>query len=317
MTATRRQIRQAMLDEDVVAGLYGTATAGASGTLTDTTLLAVGGNATSRFANYYLYRPAAANAADNYRRVTATGYAPATGVLTHGGPGYTQAPLAGAPADNGYYELWPYDPRMVNRAVSRALQKRCFSIQQDTFTTNGQTRYDVTAAPISLTSITTIQDQVLEIAQFTGTDPNASVSRWDKAGNTWWPELDNGTLYMRFRPAPTGTLRLTWKAPYANLTDETTSTACPTDYVKWAAFVELFDALGRDAKRRGEPAEQYDDMKADAFTRYWTENHKYLDEYAAQFYRGRPRWKSAVRAPQMGRVGSGRLGGSMGRTITP
>ena len=314
MTSTRLQIRQAMLNEDVTGGLYGTATAGAATTLTDTTLLAVGGNAASRYSNQYLYRPAAANAADYYRRVTAAGYAPTTGVLTHGTPNYTQAPLAGAPADSGYYELWPYDPRIVNRAIARALTDRCFSIQQDSVTTNGQTRYDVTAAPFSLTSITTIQDQVLEISQITGTDPNAAVSRWDRAGNTWWPELDNGTLYMRFKPAPTGTIRLTWKAPYAALTDESTTTACPLDYVKWAAFFELFDALARDAKRRGEPTEQYDAMKADAFTRYWAENHKHLGEYAAQLYRGKARWKSTAPAPRMGRAGS-QLGGSMGRTI--
>lgn len=313
MTATRKQIRTAMLDEDVIDGLDGLATTGAVGAVTDTANLRIGGQSVSRFASYYLYRPAAANAADNYRRVTATGYAPSTGVLTHGGPDYTVAPLASS--DSGDFELWPYDPRMVNRAISRALTKRCFSIQQDTFATNGQTRYDVTASPISLTGITTIQDQVLEISQFTGTDPNAYVSRWDKAGNSWWPELDNGTLYLRFSPAPSGTLRFTWKTPYAALSDESTTTACPTDYVKWAAFVELFDALGRHAKRRGEPTQQYDDMKADAFNRYWVENHKYLDQYAAQFYQPKPRWKSSAPAPRMGRVG-GRLGGAMGRAVS-
>ena len=42
MTATRQQARQTLLDEDITGGLHGTATAGAAGTLTDTTLLQVG-----------------------------------------------------------------------------------------------------------------------------------------------------------------------------------------------------------------------------------------------------------------------------------
>ena len=135
MTVTRKQIRQALLDEDITGGMYGTATAGAPTQLTDTTLLKYAGNSSSRYGSYYLYRPAAATAADVVRRITPTGYDPVDGELTHSGPAWTINPLASS--DSGYYELWPWDPLLVNRALTRAMQTRLFSIQQDDITTNG------------------------------------------------------------------------------------------------------------------------------------------------------------------------------------
>ncbi len=50
MAVTRPQVRQAALDEDFVGGMYGTATNGTDGKLTDTTLLQVGGNSVSEHA---------------------------------------------------------------------------------------------------------------------------------------------------------------------------------------------------------------------------------------------------------------------------
>ena len=117
-----------MIDLDVLDGaIWGTATAGAATSLTDTSELSVGGNAVTRYASKYLYRPVATNVADYIRRITTTGYAPTTGVVTHSTPNYTENPLVGN--DNGYYEIGPHDPRRVNRAFSRARTARCFRIQ--------------------------------------------------------------------------------------------------------------------------------------------------------------------------------------------
>lgn len=313
MTSTRPDIRQAMLDQDSTDGLYGTATAGAVGSLTDATSLAVGGNASSRYGSAYLYRPNAANDEDVYRRVAAAGYAPATGVLTHAGPNYTEAPLASG--DDGYYELWPFDPMDVNNASNRALTKRCFSLQRDLVVTTGLSRYDVSEAPFSLTDITTIQDQVLEIAQVYGTDPNARVIPWAASGKTWWPELDDGSLYMRFDPPATGTIQITWKKPYAALADEDDETECPVDYVAWATWAELFDSLGKRAVSRGEASTQYDELRTAAFGRYWAENHKHLGRFASMFHYSQPRGRTRTSGPRMGRMGPS-LYGPGGRTIS-
>jgi len=313
MTAIDRlDIRQAMLALEITEGLYGTATSGTTTTLVDTNALAVGGNSVSRFMSFYLYRPAAANTGDYFRRVTPTGYAPTTGTLTQGTPVWTVAPKAGA--DSGYYELWQWDPVQVNAAISRALTKRCFSLQRDLVTTNGQSRYDLTAAPFSL-AITNIQDQVAEIVQFYGTDPNARVQPWQSAGKTWWPETDNGVLYACFDPPPTGTLQVTWKKPYAALSDDTTTTDCPVEYVAWAAYFELFDALSKQAIARGESDSQYASLRKSAYDRYWTENHKYLDRFASEFFVSPAKGRTRGRGPVMGRTGS-QLYGPGGARIT-
>lgn len=310
---TRLQIRQGMLDEDWHEGLHGTATAGTSGTLTDTTILQVGGNATSQHGFNFLYRPSATNASDTVRRVPATGYDPTTGELTHAGPAYTEAPLAGS--DDGYYELWPWNPVSVNSAVDRALTTRCFSLQRDTFTANGQSRYDVTASPVSLSDITTPQDQIVEVVQMFGTDPNARVEPWATAGRTWWPELDDGTLYVRFDPPPSGTIQIVWKKPYAALANDAASTTAPLAYVVWAAYYELFIALGNRAIRRGEPSSQYDELKEKAYGRYWAENHKYLDRFASQYHYPPPKGRTRASGPRMGRTATA-LYGAGGRKIT-
>lgn len=312
MTIDRLDIRQAMLNEEITEGLYGTATAGSTTTLTDTVNLAVGGNSVSRFASAYLYRPAAANASDYYRRVTPTGFAPDTGVVTQGTPAWTVAPLDSS--DSGYYELWQYDPVQVNAAISRALTKRCFSLQRDLVTTNGQSRYDITASPFSL-AVTNIQDQIAEIVQFYGTDPNARVQPWESAGKTWWPETDGSTLYVRFDTPPTGTLQVTWKKPYTALTDDTTQSDCPVEYVAWAAWFELFDALSKQAISRGESDSQYASLRKSAYDRYWTENHKYLDRFASEFFVSPAKGRTRGKGPSMGRTGS-QLYGPGGSRIT-
>ena len=312
-TSTRRQVRQQLLDRDFTGGLYGTATAGAAGTLTDTTLLQIGGHAASRYGNFYKYRPAAVNAADVYRRVTAIGYAPTTGVLVHGGPNYTQAPLVGG--DSGYYELWPWDPREINHAFSRALTERVFSIQQDDITTNGQSRYEVSAAPFSLSSIES-GNQIFDVSRVLGTEPNARVHSLP-LNDVWRAEMDNDVLYVRFDPRPTGVIRITWKKAYTDITDETSTTTADRAWLMWATLFELLDAMEKRAGKDGESSQNYADLKERAYNRYWARRQMFMREYASQLHVPRPRARSSSSTPVMGRGGSSRLGGNMQTMVGP
>lgn len=307
MTVTRKQIRQALLDEDITGGLYGTATAGAPLQFTDTTLLKVAGNSSGRYGNYYLYRPAAATASDVIRRVTVDGYDGNEGQITHSGPAWTINPLASS--DSGYYELWPWNPLDLNRASVRGFETRLFSIQQDDITTNGQSQYQVSATPFSLTSIDT-DNLILEVLQVHGTDPNANVSVWTKEGKTWWEEWDNDTLYLRFDTPPTGTIRIVWKKPYTALSDDTTTSTVNKQWAMWATALELFIALSKQAQSRGETSANYDVLEKYAFERYWARRKMYMGRFASTLNVPRPRWRSKAPAPRMGRGFSSSLGGN-------
>ena len=313
--ATRLATRQAALNEDIVGGIFGTATAGAATTLTDTTLLAIGGLAVSRYAGYYLYRPAAANAGDYYRRVTPTGYAPTTGVLTHGTPNYTEAPLAGAPADSGYYELWPYNPRAINRAFSRALTRQCFTVERNDIVTTGASYYNFSEAPFSAIALTSVPEQILSIGTLIGTDPNSSVSEWLAMGRAWWPENDGATIGIRFSSPPSGTLRVAWKKPYADVTVDGTAIALDAQWEMWAMLFEFAKSANHDAKRRSESGSAYESLELYAGQQMLVARRRYMDQFGAQVINQSPRWKSSGAAPRMGRGGSRRLYASR-NTIT-
>lgn len=304
MPVTRLTTRQAALNEDIVGGIYGTATTGAAGALTDITLLQIGGQAVSRYASHYLYRPAAANTADYYRRVNPDGYAPTTGVLTHGGPNWTEAPLAGAPADSGYYEVWPYDPRAVNRAFSRALVRDCFTIEREDIVTTGGTLYDFSAAPFSAIALTSVQEQILGIGTLVGTDPNSAVVNWLSAGRTWWPENDGSAVKIRFSTPPSGTLRVTWKKPYADVTDDTTTVTIDQTWLMWSMLFELGKSLNHNAKRRSESGSAYESLEMYAGQQMLVRRKAYMDMFGGQVINQNARWKSGAPAPRMGRRGS-------------
>ncbi len=459
--ATRQVVRKRILDQDILGGIYGTATTGDDLGLTDTTLLRIGGASVDQYSNLFLYRPNAANSEDVLRRVISEGYSPISGVISHEGPAYTVNPLASG--DDGYYELWPFDPRDVNRAYTRALTTQCFSIQQDDIATNGRSRYRLTSglniltvagdidfeggvgswttggsntiatsteqfvyskasgkityqdnstlaslsvtltpspyvaqlwlyipdsydgtdlrlqmnsytgstvtnvdidmdatnqwqrlevtitplpsdlvgtlalvengtaatagrvlyidgaqvepgdavSPYSALGLTT-HNQILEVMQVHGTEPNVRMSPWRTGGRTWLPESDNDVLYLRFDPAPSGTLRLIWRKPYADITDETSSSDVDTDFVMWATMWELFGALARSSTVDGESAAQYKELAKQAYTRFWGRRKMEQDRYAAQYHITRPRWRSSVASPRMGRGVGTRRGISAG-----
>ena len=301
--ATRLATRQAALNEDIVGGIYGTATAGAATTLTDTTLLRIGGQSVSRYASHYLYRPAAASSNDFYRRVTPDGYAPTTGVVTHGTPNYTNNPLAGG--DSGYYELWPYDPRAINRAFSRALVRDCFTIERNDIVTTGGSIYDFSATPFSaITPMNSPMEQILGIGTLVGTDPNSAVVNWLAAGRSWWPENDGAAVKIRFSSPPSGTLRVTWKNPYTDITVDATSIAIDQTWLMWAMLFEFAKSANHDAKRRNESGSAYESLELYAGQQMLVRRKAYMDLFGAPVINQSPRWASSAPAPQMGRHGA-------------
>ena len=104
-----------------------------------------------------------------------------------------------------------------------------------------------------------------------------------------------------------------WKKPFADVTDETTTSTVDKDYAKWAMLWELYSSLQRDAERRGEPAGQYQRLKNFSYQRYWSRNHMFMGRFASMLHLRQPKWRSGVGAPRMGRMSS-RLGGSGARS---
>lgn len=303
MTITLPQIRQAMLDADFVDGDYGTATAGAVGTLTDTTKLAVGGSPKSKWGRFHLHRPNAATASDKHRLVAATGFASSTGVLTHGGPNWTVAPLASA--DDGTYELWKYPVLEVNRAVNRALTDRCWILNKDSVTPTGATRYDVSASPFSLT-IESLERQIVDIEQVFGSVPNQIVNRWSErqAGGRFYIEQDAGSEFLYTDPPLTGTIRLIWISSFTALADETTTSTLTLDYAVWAAWYELLITRWQRARSRGLPSQEIRTLADSAFARYDALYREELGRYASHVHeRGSDTTGlQAVAVPNMGGV---------------
>lgn len=303
MTITRLDIRQGMLDADFVDGAYGTATAGSTtATLFDTTNLRIGGEPKAKWGRIWVHRPAANNAEDVIRRNTATGYTSLTGAVVHAGPVWTEAPLGGT--DDGAYELWRWDPREVNRAIDRALTDRCWLLNKDEITSlTGASRYDVSAAPFSLT-IESLERQVRDIEQVFGSAPNQVVNRWSErqAGGRFYIEQDAGVEYLFTDPPLTGTIRLIWISSFTALSTDAVTTTVELDYIVWAAWYELITSRIKRLKSRGEPTQELRLLAAMAFTEYDAMYKQELGRYAAHVYQrgSETTGTQAVAYPAMG-----------------
>ena len=115
-TTNRQSIRRRFLRE-TYTGIIGTATGGAATTLVDTTYQDTAADSTTG-VGLWLYRPNAASAADQVRRIST--YTVASGTFTHGGPNYAVSPTTDS------YELHFFlDPRELNECINRALS-RCW-----------------------------------------------------------------------------------------------------------------------------------------------------------------------------------------------
>ncbi len=260
MAVTRTQIRRravALVPEKGFASADGVASlvasAGAVGTLTDTTNLPSTGASTALYANQWIHRPAAANASDFYRLISSTGYAAATQIITQQGPNWTVAPLASS--DSGVYILTKDDPRLWNRAINEALRSECFVVQRDEWTPVSNTRriYAIGSAPLDSVTGITRKTQIHAIQWHpSGDASNEELWRdWDDGRREWEPFDDAGTLKIDFRhvvPGTTQKMRLVSVLPLAALTDEATTVDVDEEWAAYATILVMARWLGEDDK---------------------------------------------------------------------
>lgn len=304
MTTTRPLIRRGILDQQLWRGAgYFTLTAADVRSLTATTF-GQGGDSMAKFHNRYIYTPGSA-AGDTQRRVRE--FDAQKRQLWHEGPDYGIAPAIGAIA-----EILPYDSEDFNKAVTRALTRRCMLLERTEIVTDGSTVYTIGTAPFdTLTSITDPDDQIFSVEQVYGSNDNFErVEPWDTGGKTYRGEPNNGVLAVRFDPPPQGTIKIIWGKWYTDLTDETTTTTCPLPYATWATVLELFTVLEERTINHAESQAQYATMKASAMDRFMHEHTIALGEYAGRKRRlRRPRTYRPAPAHNLRGQGFGASGG--------
>lgn len=302
MPITRRGVRQAIIDQGWFDALYATATSATTeGTQTLVATLAAGGQSAGKYGRLWQYRPSAANAGDQLRVLEPEGFQSSSGMFRHQGPAWTENPLVNG--DSGYFELWPYDPRVVNECIERALTDLCWSLQQDDVTTDGSQRYQLAAAPFPLTKPAAVHE-ILAIEEVIGSGATALVRPWNSAGRSWRAESDAGTYYIRFYGTPRSqTLRIYWRKSYTAFSDDAVDTeTVPDNYIKWASLVELFRTLNRKAEEVGRPNDNYRSLLATAWEKYLEEHRKELtDRFAGPIVVIPQQSHNRVTAPRMGR----------------
>ena len=278
MASTKRTIRQAIYDEKLWRRtVYGSITAATVRSITSTAL-GQGGDAPQLYFGEWVYFPSEA-AADQKRR--AGMFHSASSRLEHQGPDYSLTGAVVNVASADYFEVVPYDPvDLINRAITLALTRRCFSLQYDVIVPSGNNRYVIGTAPFDVIStMESPEQQIFEVEELLdGTDPATSIWRpWDRDGRTWQPEADDNVLAVRFEPAPARNMRITWKKPYVDLGDDNTATtACPLAYVKWAALVELYEMLEQRAIADGASSSSYRNLKEGFLSKMILERKKAL-----------------------------------------
>lgn len=289
----RAVIRKAAIDQDVWrACAYGTITAASRDSVTDVNgALGYGGESREKFNNRRLYMPAVAATTDKIRLIKE--FEGERRRLVHAGPDFSATPIAGEA-----YEIHAIDPDFLNRSLNRALTRRCFSVQRTDIECDGSSFYTIGTAPFdTLSDITESADQqILDIEIVSGTDPNAVIQPWDRDGRVYWGELDNNVLGVRFDPAPSGTIRVIWKKPYAAMDDEADVTTCPTAYAMWAMLYETYASLEERAITNHESADELRRLKLDFEARMMREQVVAMGRYAGRIRRQR-RSRVRRRAP--------------------
>jgi hypothetical protein len=233
---------------DGVNALVVPAGGGAVGTITDTVHLPSAGASTNLYANQWLNRPNASNAEDVRRLVGEGDYAAATGVLTHNGPDWTEAPLTGAPADDGVYLLTDDDINDWNRAINVALTQKVRRLVYVTFTptTSGQRQYDPTASPISQSFITA-RSQIRGVEHHDKGDTAGALEwrNWSRNGRAvkWFNDSDVVVLdfYVGSAPTTDDRLRLVTTRAYDTVTAEATVIAADEEWLVLATIKAMAD----------------------------------------------------------------------------
>ncbi len=227
------------------------ASSGAVGSITDTDALPSTGASTDLFAEQWLNRPNADNSEDRKRLIGDGDYTASTRVLLHDGPDYTEAPLAGAPADDGVYLITVDDIDDWNIAFNEALLTELFRLHYLEFDpTDGDRRqYDPTATPISAAWLT---DRSMIRAIETRDDGQAANERqWVEYSigfRAWDAYEDQGSLSLDFKygtpPQTDETIRIIATRPYKTVTSDSTSIAVEEEWAVLATISKMAEMLG-------------------------------------------------------------------------
>ncbi len=230
--ATLATLRQACA-EDLDGIALGTADAGGSTTTIIDADLSDVADASSKYANAWLYITSGPLAGE-VRKVTT--YAPATGTFTvH--RAWSAAPAAGVTFEV-HTKLSPVD---LNTRINRALL-RCTYLDELAVTPVADQRQYSLAAYAYITR----KEQVIDVLWRQGSTAN----EYRYLPLEWYGLRDDaGTLTLDIRPynINTGdTLVIRLIRPYAELSTDASTTLCPTEWVKAGALLEVYAWLARN-----------------------------------------------------------------------
>lgn len=232
MSTTRTALRQA-IGYELSEMHAGTVTSATTTTLTDSALVDADESA-SRWDRAWLYVTSGAQVGV-VRRVSVSGFAPTTGALT-----LSRAWTAPAPGDT--YELHQMlAPEDLHRLIDIGLQRCTYLAEQAITPVSGNRNYDLSAY-----TWLTEPSQVQAIVWRQGTVAN----QYRYLPDSWWEvRRDGATLTLDIEPysvAASDQMYLRCIRPYAALTSDTDSTACPLEWAKAAAIVSIYEWISRN-----------------------------------------------------------------------
>ena len=266
------------------------ASAGAVGSLTDLGVLPQGGASTALFTNAYVFRPKANNAEDVIRQVNATGYAGTTQVITHEGPNWTEAPLAGT--DDGTYLLLKDHPFLWDRALNVALKTLLFNRDEVewTPTTSGQKQYTVGSAPLDSGLSAVVSASQIHNIQHHGKDEASNQfiwKDWFRRGRRQWRAYNEAnSVLVEFigpinnAPGTDDRMRFVTTLPLAGVTAESTAINVEP---QWAAAATVL-IMARWLADRNNPDDEWLGYAKDAQTIYNHRRRQALGELAEVSY---------------------------------
>lgn len=219
-----------------------TATGGTTATLIDTAGLPPVGVSPLFAKRHWLNLPSAVAAGDRKRIIDS--YTPASYTLNLKDPVLAVAPVAGTP-----YLILKDDPDTWNAAMDEAFRTMLSEVHYDEITIGSTPshRYDLSAAPFSLPSITKVtQVYGIELRRGDATDPD--WDEWQNGSRAYKVYSAAGKIYLDFgtiaaAPGAADVIRVKWAAEYDVTTTEAASINCNELLAAQATLIQMADWL--------------------------------------------------------------------------
>lgn len=285
MTTTKPVIRRkagiyagtdlAFVSADGVNGL--TASGGSTTTLVDAGAAPPNGYSSNTHQNWHIYLPGA-SAADQVRVVASYSGSNRTWTIDTG------ENYATPPADADSYLILKEHPQFEwDTSLNLALTQKCFFARYHEFdpTSETQSRYIVTSAPISITA-----SDITSVAQFVALewrDENeaSGEEEWKTYYGPWEVIEDEGTYTLDTFGRHLNTAR-TWRfvytMPYAALSDESTTSNVNPDYAAWATLLTMGERLGD----HNNPEDRWEQIRRKASAKYDEYHRRALGKYVGR-----------------------------------